>query len=146
MNCACPNIQLISHPLCLCETASYDVASTIQQFGHYPSVPAFKPQPCSRATRIAATVYRRKSKLKAKCESRPSRLSYKSVDPGAFNMGDIGSTCTALPRCAGESRHPGSFRFQFQFHIRCCRYPNHIQNNPSRTHAACARLLARSRC
>jgi len=42
-------------------------------------------------------VVRRKLKLKAKFESGQSYLSVKSNDPGAFNMGFIGSTCTGLP-------------------------------------------------
>ena len=45
-----------------------------------------------------AEVWRRKLKLKAKFESSLSYYSFKRLDPGAFNVGFIGSTCTALPR------------------------------------------------
>jgi hypothetical protein len=45
-------------------------------------------------------VQRRKLKLKASIESGSSYCSFKSLVPGAFNMGLIGSTCTALPRGA----------------------------------------------
>jgi len=36
-------------------------------------------------------------KLKAKFESGSSHVSLKRLVPGAFNVGLIGSTCTALP-------------------------------------------------
>jgi len=39
-------------------------------------------------------------KLKAKLESRISCFSFKHSVLGAFNMGLIGSTCTALPGAA----------------------------------------------
>jgi hypothetical protein len=38
--------------------------------------------------------------LKAKLESSSSNFSFKSLVQGAFNVGLIGSTCTALPRGA----------------------------------------------
>jgi len=41
---------------------------------------------------------RRKLKLKAKSESSLPYFSFKRLVPGAFNLGLIGSTCTAL-RC-----------------------------------------------
>jgi hypothetical protein len=40
---------------------------------------------------------RRKLTLKAKFESGPPHLRFKRMDPGGFNTGLIGSTCTALP-------------------------------------------------
>jgi hypothetical protein len=42
-------------------------------------------------------VYRRKLKLKAEDESSISRFSFNRFVPGAFNLGLIGSTCSALP-------------------------------------------------
>jgi len=45
-----------------------------------------------------AALWWRMLHLKARFESGPSYLSFKSTDPGAFNAGFIGSTCTALPR------------------------------------------------
>ena len=45
----------------------------------------------------------RKLNLKANFETGPAYLSFKCIDPGAFNVGLIGSACTALPcsaRCA----------------------------------------------
>jgi hypothetical protein len=45
----------------------------------------------------SSVLQRRKLKLKAKFESGPSHRSFKSIDPRAFNVGLIGSTCTALP-------------------------------------------------
>jgi len=35
--------------------------------------------------------------MKTKLESSSSSFSFKSLDPGAFNVGFIESTCTALP-------------------------------------------------
>ena len=43
-------------------------------------------------------LYRRYLKFKANIESGSSYFNFKSLVPGAFNMGFIGSTCTALPR------------------------------------------------
>jgi len=43
--------------------------------------------------------------FKAKFESRSSHFSFKRPDPGAFNVGSIGSTCTFLPRAPAR---PGS--------------------------------------
>jgi len=43
-------------------------------------------------------VYWRKLNLTAKVESSMSHFSFKCLVPGAFNLGLIGSTCTALPR------------------------------------------------
>jgi hypothetical protein len=40
---------------------------------------------------------RRKLNLKAKFEGGSSYHSFKRLVPGAFNVGSIGSTCTALP-------------------------------------------------
>jgi hypothetical protein len=40
---------------------------------------------------------RRKLNLKAKLETSQSYFSVKSLNPGALNVGSIGSTCTALP-------------------------------------------------
>ena len=45
---------------------------------------------------------RRKLKLTATFESRSSNVSFKRSHPGAFNLGLIGSTCTALPSCAAS--------------------------------------------
>ena len=45
----------------------------------------------------SAQVYRRKLILKAKSESGSYYLSFKRLVPGGFNMGLIGSACTALP-------------------------------------------------
>jgi len=42
-------------------------------------------------------VWRRKLKMKAKVESIISHFSIKRLVPGGFNMGFVGSTCTALP-------------------------------------------------
>ena len=41
-------------------------------------------------------------KLKAKFESGSSHVSLKRLVPGAFNVGLIGSTCTALPEEPAE--------------------------------------------
>ena len=46
---------------------------------------------------VAAGLERRKLNLKAKHESSSSHFPFKSLVPGAFNMGFIASTCTALP-------------------------------------------------
>jgi hypothetical protein len=54
----------------------------------------------SAAARAAARVERRKLNLKAKIESGLSYFTFKSLIPGAFNVGLIGSTCTDLPGCA----------------------------------------------
>ena len=45
-----------------------------------------------------AEVSRRKLNFKGKFDSRTSYFSFKSMDPGGFNTGFIGSTCTASPR------------------------------------------------
>jgi len=45
-----------------------------------------------------ASLQRRKWRLKAKFEGGSSYYSVKRRVPGAFNVGLIGSTCTALPR------------------------------------------------
>jgi hypothetical protein len=45
----------------------------------------------------SAFMYRRKLNLKAKFESGLSYVSFKGLMPGAFNVGLIGSSCTALP-------------------------------------------------
>jgi hypothetical protein len=42
-------------------------------------------------------LYRRKQNLKAEVESIVSHFSFKRLVPGSFNLGLIGSTCTALP-------------------------------------------------
>ncbi len=47
---------------------------------------------------------RLKLNLKACFESGPQWLSFRSIHPGAFNTGFIGSTCTALP--LGRTRSP----------------------------------------
>jgi len=52
---------------------------------------------------VGVEVWWRKLNLKARFESGPSYVSFKSVDPGGFNMGLIGSTCTALPRSDSRS-------------------------------------------
>jgi len=52
----------------------------------------------TRAPREYPTsVKRRNLNLKAKVESGSSYFSFRCLVPGAFNMGLIGSTCTALP-------------------------------------------------
>jgi len=52
--------------------------------------------------RAVPQLYRRMLKLKAKLESSSSHYSFKSllVVPGGFNMGFIGSSCSAPPRSA----------------------------------------------
>jgi len=45
----------------------------------------------------SAMVQRRNLNLKAKVESGSSHFSFKRSVPGGFNVGLIGSTCTALP-------------------------------------------------
>ena len=68
-----------------------------------------------RWRRSSTALQRRKLKLKVKFESGPSYFSFKRLDPGAFNMGFIGSTCTALPRrrSRGQTRAPtGSSRWR----------------------------------
>ena len=54
-----------------------------------------------------SVVYRRKLELKAKLESGSTYCRFKRLLPGAFNVGLIGSACTALPWCAGEP--PGAW-------------------------------------
>jgi len=49
-----------------------------------------------------AIVWRRKLNLKAKSESAPSFLSFKSTDPGSFNTGLIGPICTAPPLASAQ--------------------------------------------
>ena len=49
-------------------------------------------------------VWRRKLKLKVKFESGLSHSGFKGSAPGAFNVGLIGSTCTALPRARRRAR------------------------------------------
>jgi len=44
-----------------------------------------------------AVVQRLKLNLKAKFVNSPCYLSFKCIYPGAFNLGLIGSICTALP-------------------------------------------------
>ena len=46
---------------------------------------------------------RRTLKLKAKLESSLSHFSFKRLDPGAFKVCFIGSTCTALPMRVGSN-------------------------------------------
>ena len=46
----------------------------------------------------ASVVLRRKLKLKATFESNSSDFRFKRRVPGAFSVGLIGSTCTAIPR------------------------------------------------
>jgi hypothetical protein len=46
---------------------------------------------------------RRKLNLKAEVESSISYFSFKRLVPGGFNLGLIGSTCTALPGAAAGS-------------------------------------------
>jgi len=43
-------------------------------------------------------MWRRKLNLKAEVDSSISHFSFKRLVPGGFNLGFIGSTCTALPR------------------------------------------------
>jgi len=45
----------------------------------------------------ASFTYRRNLNLKPEVQTSTSHLSFKRSVPGAFNMGLIGSTCTALP-------------------------------------------------
>jgi len=47
---------------------------------------------------------RHKLYLKGKLQSSSSYCSFKRLVPGAFNMGLIGSTCTALPRATSAWR------------------------------------------
>ena len=46
--------------------------------------------------------------LKAKLESGLPYFSFKSLIPGGFNVGLIGSTCTALPRLNIAIGNPSS--------------------------------------
>jgi len=48
-------------------------------------------------TRMGPVLERRKLNLKAEVESSASHFSCKRLGPGGFNLGSIGSTCTALP-------------------------------------------------
>jgi len=48
-------------------------------------------------------LYRRKLKLKPSFESGSAHLSYKRSVPGGFNVGLIGSTCTAQPSAAASA-------------------------------------------
>jgi hypothetical protein len=47
--------------------------------------------------------------LKAKFESGLSYFSFNRLIPGAFNVGLIGSTCTALPRHALPALSPAAY-------------------------------------
>ena len=64
----------------------------------------------------SAMVYRRNLNLKAKSATRSLHISCKRLVSGAFNLGLIGSTCTALPWCAwtpgtaGPPRRPPEHR------------------------------------
>ena len=60
----------------------------------HPQVLTHQPQIRGGVLRV---VQRRKLKLKAKVESGSSCFTFKRLVPGAFNVGFIGSTCTALP-------------------------------------------------
>jgi len=53
--------------------------------------------PAALGASRAALFKRRKLTLKAKLESRTTYASFKSYVPGGFNLGLLGSTCTALP-------------------------------------------------
>jgi hypothetical protein len=53
-------------------------------------------------------VERCKLNLKAKVESSLSHFSFKSIGPGNFNMGFIGSTCTAPPRRPPTATEPAA--------------------------------------
>jgi len=46
---------------------------------------------------VGTMLQRRKLKLKAKLENSLSYFSFKRLVPGTFNVGLMGSTCTALP-------------------------------------------------
>ena len=50
-----------------------------------------------RGSSAAALMKRRKLILKAEVESSTSQFTFKRLVPGGFNVGLIGSTCTALP-------------------------------------------------
>ena len=54
-------------------------------------------EPCG-ACPAGATLQRRKLNSKAKVDSGSLHFSFKRLDPGAFNAGLMGSTCTASPR------------------------------------------------
>ena len=58
---------------------------------------AVRPDGDVRSRRAVPVVQRRKLNLKATFESCLSYFSFKSLIPGAFNVGLIGSSCTALP-------------------------------------------------
>jgi len=60
-----------------------------------PDAPDAPTAPGARGGSIM--MKRRKLKLKAKLESTVSHFSVKRSVPGGFNVGLIGSTCTALP-------------------------------------------------
>jgi hypothetical protein len=59
---------------------------------------SFKLHRHTMVCRFSPAVQWRKMKLKVKLEGSLSHFSFKRLAPGPFNMGFIGSTCTALPR------------------------------------------------
>ena len=77
------------------QSALDDVAST--SGGPYLVVPV---APRIILIKHLTQLERRKLNLKATLESSISHFSFKRLVPGTFNLGFIGSTCTALPSSA----------------------------------------------
>jgi hypothetical protein len=72
------------------QKVSDEVARTIHLFLPYARR--------NRSKHQNASVYRRKLKLKPKFDNSFKCSSFKRSEPGGFNMGLIGSICTALPQ------------------------------------------------
>jgi hypothetical protein len=67
-------------------------------------LPAPSPPPSSASGLLISTqLQRRKLNLKVKFEGGSSYHGFKRVVPGGFNMGFIGSTCTALTQLSAAS-------------------------------------------
>jgi len=69
----------------------------------------------AHAGRPHAELQRRKLILKAKVEKNTSDFSFKRLVRGGFNMGLIGSTCTALPSAPPPAAIAPSTRLQKQY-------------------------------
>jgi hypothetical protein len=64
---------------------------------HRPALVPTATAPLYLLSPVAA-VKQRKLNLKARVERSTAHFSFKRLVPGGFNVGLIGSTCTALPR------------------------------------------------
>jgi hypothetical protein len=82
-----------------------ELASTIHQ--SLPEAPWRPRRPSCAAHRGRHPPCSAQLTLKAKVESGSSYVRFKRVRSGAFSLGLIGSTCTALPR--GAAHAPSSF-------------------------------------